>query len=191
MVSRVIVRRMKCKYTMWFVSVSIVWGTFWGLFGTTIGSSPILLTSPPPPLILSNSLICDLVILFNHLVIEVIQPSLPNHIHCICSGAQHNKFLSFVYHQFPGLTTMWRSQPMSDWSSYHWWSWDHCILMLLTLDIQYWRGGGGRNLIYWMSYDHLSHSWLNWSMRMIEEDEVVLKEKPEDTRYIKKITSKY
>ena len=28
-------------------------------------------------------------------------------------------------------------------------------------------------------------------MRMIDEDEVGLKEKPEDTRYIKKITSKY
>ena len=31
---------------------------------------------------------------------------------------------------------------------------------------------------------------LTGSMRMIDEDEVGLKEKPEDTRYIKKITSK-
>ena len=31
-----------------------------------------------------------------------------------------------------------------------------------------------------------THSWLNW----VDDDEVVLKEKPEDTRYIKKITSK-
>ena len=31
-----------------------------------------------------------------------------------------------------------------------------------------------------------THSWLNW----VNEDEVGLKEKPEDTRYIKKITSK-
>ena len=44
-----------------------------------------------------------------------------------------------------------------------------------------------------MLYDHLSaHSLLaklgQWGM--IDEDEVGLKEKPEDTRYIKKITSK-
>ena len=32
-----------------------------------------------------------------------------------------------------------------------------------------------------------AHSWLNW---VDDEDEVGLKEKPEDTRYIKKITSK-
>ena len=31
-----------------------------------------------------------------------------------------------------------------------------------------------------------AHSWLNW----VDEDEVGLKKKPEDTRYIKKITSK-
>ena len=31
-----------------------------------------------------------------------------------------------------------------------------------------------------------AHSWLNW----VDEDEVGLKEKPEDTRYIKKITLK-
>ena len=37
---------------------------------------------------------------------------------------------------------------------------------------------------YWMFYDHFSaHS-------LYDEDEVGLKEKPEDTRYIKKITSK-
>ena len=43
-----------------------------------------------------------------------------------------------------------------------------------------------------MFYDHLSaHSLLaNGSMRMIDEDEVGFKEKPEDTRYIKKITLK-
>ena len=46
-----------------------------------------------------------------------------------------------------------------------------------------------------MFYDHLSaHSpltlGLTGSMRMIDEDEVGLKEKPEDTRYMKKITSK-
>ena len=46
-----------------------------------------------------------------------------------------------------------------------------------------------------MFYDHLSaHSPLTLSetglMRMIDEDEVGLKERPEDIRYIKKITSK-
>ena len=34
-----------------------------------------------------------------------------------------------------------------------------------------------------------AHSWLNW-VDEDDEDEVGLKEKPEDTRYIKKITSK-
>ena len=33
-----------------------------------------------------------------------------------------------------------------------------------------------------------AHSWLNWVDD--DDDEVGLKEKPEDTRYIKKITSK-
>ena len=43
-----------------------------------------------------------------------------------------------------------------------------------------------------MFYDHFSatHSWLNWFDEDDDEDEVGLKEKPEDTRYIKKITSK-
>ena len=37
-----------------------------------------------------------------------------------------------------------------------------------------------------------THSWLNWVDEDDDEhDEVGLKEKPEDTRYIKKITSKY
>ena len=36
-----------------------------------------------------------------------------------------------------------------------------------------------------------AHSWLNWVNEDDDEhDEVGLKEKPEDTRYIKKITSK-
>ena len=35
-----------------------------------------------------------------------------------------------------------------------------------------------------------SLSWLNWVDEDDDEDEVGLKEKPEDTRYIKKITSK-
>ena len=35
-----------------------------------------------------------------------------------------------------------------------------------------------------------AHSWLNWVYEDDDEDEVGLKEKPEDTRYIKKITSK-
>ena len=37
-----------------------------------------------------------------------------------------------------------------------------------------------------------AHSWLNWVDEDDDEDEVEvgLKEKPEDTRYIKKITSK-
>ena len=36
-----------------------------------------------------------------------------------------------------------------------------------------------------------AHSWLNWvDEDDDEDDEVGLKEKPEDTRYIKKITSK-
>ena len=36
----------------------------------------------------------------------------------------------------------------------------------------------------------LAHSWLNWVDEDDDEDEVGLKEKPEDTGYIKKITSK-
>ena len=35
-----------------------------------------------------------------------------------------------------------------------------------------------------------AHSWLNWVDEDDDEVEVGLKEKPEDTRYIKKITSK-
>ena len=35
-----------------------------------------------------------------------------------------------------------------------------------------------------------AHSWLNWVDEDDDEDEVGLKEKPEDTRYIKNITSK-
>ena len=35
-----------------------------------------------------------------------------------------------------------------------------------------------------------AHSWLNCVDEDDDEDEVGLKEKPEDTRYIKKITSK-
>ena len=35
-----------------------------------------------------------------------------------------------------------------------------------------------------------THSWLNWVDEDEDEDEVGLKEKPEDTRYIKKSTSK-
>ena len=35
-----------------------------------------------------------------------------------------------------------------------------------------------------------AHSWLNWVDEDDDEDEVGLKEIPEDTRYIKKITSK-
>ena len=35
-----------------------------------------------------------------------------------------------------------------------------------------------------------AHSWLNWVDEDDDEDEVGLKEKPEDTRYIEKITSK-
>ena len=34
-----------------------------------------------------------------------------------------------------------------------------------------------------------AHSWLNWVNEDDDKDEVGLKEKPEDTRYIKKITS--
>ena len=35
-----------------------------------------------------------------------------------------------------------------------------------------------------------THSWLNWVDEDDDEYEIGLKEKPEDTRYIKKITSK-
>ena len=35
-----------------------------------------------------------------------------------------------------------------------------------------------------------AHFWLNWVDEDDDEDEVCLKEKPEDTRYIKNITSK-
>ena len=45
----------------------------------------------------------------------------------------------------------------------------------------------GPPFIYLLYVLRPTHSWL---MRMIDEDEVGLKEKPEDTRYIKKITSK-
>ena len=43
-----------------------------------------------------------------------------------------------------------------------------------------------------MFYDTLlhTHSWLNWIDEDDDEDEVGLTEKPEYTRYIKKITSK-
>ena len=46
-----------------------------------------------------------------------------------------------------------------------------------------------------MFYDHFSAQsprtlGQTETMRMIDEDEVGLKEEPEDTRYIKKITSK-
>ena len=44
-----------------------------------------------------------------------------------------------------------------------------------------------------MFYDHFSARsllGLNWVDEDDDEDEVGLKEKPEDTRYIKKITSK-
>ena len=66
-------------------------------------------------------------------------------------------------------------------------------------------GGGGRGqrlgvnfLIMNRMFDFIecftttflrAHSWLNW-VDEDDEDEVGLKEKPEDTRYIKKITSK-
>ena len=43
---------------------------------------------------------------------------------------------------------------------------------------------------YFMTTFLHTHSWLNWVDEDDEEDEVGLKEKPEDTRYIKKITSK-
>ena len=51
--------------------------------------------------------------------------------------------------------------------------------------------------IYCMFFDFIecftttflrAHSWLNWVDE--DDDEVGLKEKPEDTRYIKQITSK-
>ena len=35
-----------------------------------------------------------------------------------------------------------------------------------------------------------THSWLSWVDEDDDEDKVGLKEKPEDTRYIKKIISK-
>ena len=43
-----------------------------------------------------------------------------------------------------------------------------------------------------MFYDHLSahSSWLNWVDEDDDEVEVGLKDKPEDTRYTKKNTSK-
>ena len=44
-------------------------------------------------------------------------------------------------------------------------------------------------LFYWMFYDHFSVRSLLAKLDD-DEDEVGLKEKPEDTRYIKKITSK-
>ena len=50
---------------------------------------------------------------------------------------------------------------------------------------------GGFNFIECFTTTFLrAHSWLNWVDEDDDEDEVGLKEKPEDTRYIKKITSK-
>ena len=54
-------------------------------------------------------------------------------------------------------------------------------------------------LLLWPDFDFIecftttflrAHSGLNWVDEDDDEDEVGLKEKPEDTRYIKKITSK-
>ena len=58
--------------------------------------------------------------------------------------------------------------------------------------------GVGANY-FWHNFDFIecftttflrTHSWLNWVDEDDDEDEVGLKEKPEDTRNIKKITSK-
>ena len=55
------------------------------------------------------------------------------------------------------------------------------------------------NKLCWFDFDFIecftttflrAHSWLNWVDEDDDEDEGGLKEKPEDTRYIKKITSK-
>ena len=57
-----------------------------------------------------------------------------------------------------------------------------------------WGGGGGPRFDFIECFTTTflcAHSWLNWVDEDDDEhDEVGLKEKPEDTRYIKKITSK-
>ena len=56
----------------------------------------------------------------------------------------------------------------------------HCVYLVVTFDF-----------IECFTTTFLrAHSWLNRIDEDDDEDEVGLKEKPEDTRYIKKITSK-
>ena len=71
---------------------------------------------------------------------------------------------------------------------------NYCILCyLLSVPIKYFKS----LLIFLFDFIECftttflrAHSWLNWVDEDDDEDEVGLKEKPEDTRYIKKITSK-
>ena len=65
----------------------------------------------------------------------------------------------------------------------------NCILLLVSIMLS--RNGGFDFIECFTTTFLRAHSWLN---RVDEDDdehdEVGLKEKPEDTRYIKKITSK-
>ena len=62
-------------------------------------------------------------------------------------------------------------------------------------EITWMRGGGGRNIVLFDFIECFTttflraHSWLNWVDEDDNEDEVGLKEKSEDTRYIKNITN--
>ena len=68
----------------------------------------------------------------------------------------------------------------------------HTILMTCND----WRVSVIYNIIFYLFIECFTttflrtHSWLNWLDEDDDEDDVGLKEKPEDTRYIKKITSK-
>ena len=54
-------------------------------------------------------------------------------------------------------------------------------------NLQKWRSSDGFDFIECFTTTFLrAHSWLNWVDEDDDEDEVDLKEKPEDTRYIKK-----
>ena len=72
----------------------------------------------------------------------------------------------------------------------------YCGVVIVTLWPGADPGGGSRGPIFdfiecFTTTFLRAHSWLNWVDEDDDEhDEVGLKEKPEDTRYIKKITSK-
>ena len=103
-------------------------------------------------------------------------------------------FLTYFDVPFDIMTYFWRPKShnhseLRKRTSCKWWVGALIFLerrhILLDFDI-----AGGQFWIYWMFYDHLSAHSLLTILGHFEEDEVGLKEKPEDTRYIKKIISK-